>query len=509
MTAPEPDAAGLAGLRERLRGGVHDTVADGRPGDLDFRDERTLRDWPGDTFRLLAGLRDDSWAPGDEPFVTILDLTARMGSQRPFLAAVLFSPHLVLNRLLESCGSAGKGLADTWIGLCWTAEAAWCAVKDELPGDPAGPAAGDAALLRPLAARLRFLVLSEPMRWQGTPDRAWWGWPDDQVFGGSGVLDRVLGPETWRLLAGRGQEARRNWQGFLDAYQSHPLLSQARPEELEQELRTLVFRQPEGGSSWRPAAPLGLSAQPLSEPVTLTAEDKSVIADVTERHLLPRFSLPDVVRLALYDDNARWRRTRILTGIAVALAGLAAVGCAAALLVDQATIIAAACYLLICAGAVILPAGWSQMWLLRMPAASAVGVIALISFLPGGWLITPPGGWRAAIVLAAVSAGYLVIEVRNHGAARAAAVPRALLVVVTGAVHALMVSLIGLVVVAPAFVADGASLAALWRRPAYGHAGMVLALATAWCLAVGVFSQILWDDRPITAPLAHLSWRGR
>jgi len=40
------------------------------------------------------------------------------------------------------------------------------------------------------------------------------------------------------------------------------------------------------------------------------------------------------------------------------------------------------------------------------------------------------------------------------------------------AAHALMVSLIGLVV-----------------------------------LAVGVFSQIRWDDRPITAPLAHLSWR--
>ena len=26
-------------------------------------------------------------------------------------------------------------------------------------------------------------------------------------------------------------------------------------------------------------------------------------------------------------------------------------------------------------------------------------------------------------------------------------------------------------------------------------------------LAAGVFSQILWDDRPITAPLAHLRWR--
>jgi hypothetical protein len=70
-----------------------------------------------------------------------------------------------------------------------------------------------------------------------------------------------------------------------------------------------------------------------------------------------------------------------------------------------------------------------------------------------------------------------------------------------------MVSLLGLVVVAPAFVQNGQKLAAIWHHPSYRHAAMVLVLATAWCLAVGVFSQILWDDRPITAPLAHLSWR--
>jgi hypothetical protein len=84
---------------------------------------------------------------------------------------------------------------------------------------------------------------------------------------------------------------------------------------------------------------------------------------------------------------------------------------------------------------------------------------------------------------------------------------RAVAVAAIGAAHALMVSLIGMVVVAPAFVTDGGKLAMIWHHPGYGHAGTVLLLATAWCLAVGVFSQILWDDRPITAPLAHLSWR--
>ena len=35
----------------------------------------------------------------------------------------------------------------------------------------------------------------------------------------------------------------------------------------------------------------------------------------------------------------------------------------------------------------------------------------------------------------------------------------------------------------------------------------ILLAATFWCLAAGVFSQILWDDQPITAPLSHRRWR--
>jgi hypothetical protein len=82
---------------------------------------------------------------------------------------------------------------------------------------------------------------------------------------------------------------------------------------------------------------------------------------------------------------------------------------------------------------------------------------------------------------------------------------RALVVALIGAVHGLLVTLIGLVWIAPAFAGSG--LGGLWSHPGYRNAGMILAIGAAWCLAVGVFSQILWDDRPITAPLAHLSWR--
>ena len=126
------------------------------------------------------------------------------------------------------------------------------------------------------------------------------------------------------------------------------------------------------------------------------------------------------------------------------------------------------------------------------------------------WIAVPARGWLAAGALTAVSLGYLLIEVRNHGVAAGAALARSVLVVTAGAVHALLVSVIAMEAVLPAFVGNGGSgrdLLAIWNRPGYGHAGVVLALAAAWCLAVGVFSQILWDDRPITATLAHLSWR--
>ena len=75
------------------------------------------------------------------------------------------------------------------------------------------------------------------------------------------------------------------------------------------------------------------------------------------------------------------------------------------------------CYLLIGLGVVGFGRDWAAPWLLRMPAAAAIGIIALISFLPGGWLYPPLHGWVAAAVLGGAAFGYLVVEVRNHGVA--------------------------------------------------------------------------------------------
>jgi hypothetical protein len=496
-------ASDLSGLMARLQQGVCRAAQRSRPADWEFRDEIAMANqWPAGAFALLAGIRDVPWTDPDGPGRAIAAVTTALRDAPSLLATVLYSPATVLAQLVACFSRPGRsgdpGLADAWIALCLTAEGAWHAVTEGLPPE-AGYGAGDTDLLCPLAARLRFLVLSEPMRWRGR-QQAWWAWEPDQVFGGSGVLDRALGERSWGLVVGRCQESRRTWQRYLDAYQSHPLLSQASPGELEAELRALVFREQVR------RAPLVLSVRPLAERAAPTAEDRALGEETLERHLLPRFDMAGATILGLFDDSHRGRRVRTTVAAAAALTGLAAVGCAAALEIRPAAALAAACYLLIGVGVVGWGVAWAAPWLLRLPAAAAVGIIALVSILPGGLLDTPPGGWLAALALTAAACGYLVVQARNHGVA-ARSLWRAVAVTAIGAAHALMVSLLGLVVVAPAFVQDGQKLAAIWHHPSYRHAALVLVLATAWCLAVGVFSQILWDDRPITAPLAHLSWR--
>ncbi len=493
----------LDGLKSRLCGGVHGSITAAKPADFPLLDEQALTTWPpDDAFAALRDIRADPWDPGAGPDAEIRRIACQLRSRRHLLNAVLFSPVPVLERLRQVLGPGYPDLTseqkavDAWIALCWTVEAAWLAVTQQ--GD--GSSAADAGLLRPLAARLRFLVLSEPMRSRGDRIGAWW--KCDESFGGSGVLDRALGPESWSQVVGRCQQARREWLGILDGYQSHPLLSQVKPAELERELRTAVFRD---GAR----VPLGLSTRQLSQSAALTAEDRSAIGDVIDRHLLPRFTLPPVARLVLYDDSPPWTCCRRAFAAVTAVVGAAAVACAAGLLVRPAVAAAAACYLLMCGSALLPRGGLAAMWLLRMPAAAAVGAIALIGLMAGGFPAAEPGAGYAVPVLGGASFGYLMVEARNHGVAGLAAVRRALAVWAAGAMHALMVSLIGLVAVAPAFAVVGAKLDRLWSRPSYGHAGVVLALAAAWCLAVGVFSQILWQDRPITSPLAHLSWRDR
>lgn len=251
------------------------------------------------------------------------------------------------------------------------------------------------------------------------------------------------------------------------------------------------------------------------------AQALDILADMVEHHLLPRFALLSAIAAAHRYGPGFWPRT-LATGAVLACAGAAAAMAWCGHL-PRAWFPAAAAYLVLGCAALFLDRAWSLQWLLRIPAAAAVGLIVLVTVNPYWWQNADGEGPTPAAltVLFGASCGYLLIQVRNHGLGprpwarrrtrpgRTAvrALGRVLAVAALGAAHSFLVALVGLAVLVPAFSENGRDLAAVLAGDAVGPApGTILALATAWCLASGVFSQILWDDRPITAPLAHHRW---
>lgn len=488
----------LADLDGRLCGGVARAAMRTRPGGRTADDGDALND---DLDRLIGELHDRvrpvtlRVSAVDARLDEIADW---LRANRPALLALLFVPHEALDRLPGTAAGVQIDAVGHWLALAWLAEAAWRATAAATPGTPgtpgAGFATGDLDLLRPLAARVRFLALSEPMRHRPAAKETTWG-PDDD-YGEHGIAGQVFGDGGWNTLVGRCREARHIWRRHLDEYQTHPYLATARPEELEAELDALLF------ATGR--RPLTLSVEPLGTPARPNAEDRAVLEQATEQHLLPRFRLGKVIALGCHAGRRAERIGRPAVAAASAVTALTAIGCAAVSWFTTAMWLAVAAYLLVGAGTVLFGRAWTAMWLLRLPAAATVGLLVLIS-LPEDWSVV---AWQAPAVLAAGSYGYLVIEARNHGVAPGRALGRAAAVAGLGACHTALIVIIGLVALAPALGAKDVALAALWRRePTYGHVGYALLLGMAWCLAVGVFSQILWEDRPITASLAHLSWR--
>ena len=262
----------------------------------------------------------------------------------------------------------------------------------------------------------------------------------------------------------------------------------------------LVFRHRGGGLVRHVDEPLGIPAAPVDKQAPLTAEDRAFIADVADRHLLPRFALPTVVRLGLFDD--------------VQLAALGAEDCSGCRRGDRSGRSG------LCPGSASGPRRRPRRGLLpahlrgvsrfsrrnggrcgccACPPPRRSGSSPWPACCPvAGFTRRRAAGWRRGRWPRSRSATCWSRRATT-ACARGAAPLRSALVVVVGAVHALLVSLIALVVVLPAFVGDGQGLLVWIGIPATATRGVVLALAAAWCLAVGVFSQILWDDRPITA----------
>lgn len=505
--------SGLSGLVDRLSVGLGPATTRWRPPQWESYDLTALAAsgfWSD--LHHLDGHQPRGAPLGAEDVAAAIRNTAdRLRQHRPALLAILLAPGLLPERIVALLEQPDAFAKQVWMWTCWIAEATWLAVAEIAPEDR--------ELLRPVAARLRFLALSEAFRGgHHETNRGLW---EDAV--GETDLGTVFGGNTAYLLVLRCRQARWEWHRCLDSYQSHPLLAAAAPAEVESEIDLLAFRH-SGRGWWATRLPSGSPGTPLvtdwgavnDANTPLTADDTALLDDVLDRHLLPRMRLLRAIRAATYPGRtvAPGRRaaaaaTRWSRRWAGALPLLGAAGVLALAYLGHfhtAAITATASYALLGALVVVFGRIWATAWVLRLPAAGTVGLFALLT-LPPHWWQAPVDTWWAPTVLVAASVGYLIVEARNHGVAAWMSIGRALGLAAVGAVHAFMVTVIGLVAIAPALVENGQALRDGWHNwPA--TAGLsTLCLGTAWCLAVGVFVQILWDDRPITAPLAHLRWR--
>jgi len=495
------------GLEQRLSAGATAFYKDAYPHIADITPVRDRPVWT--TLHNLVSDRDNA-ATIDGHIST---LARQLAADRPTLLALLYAPHEAYALVVEKSGPQASYTANLWLPMCWLTEAAWLALtivatscgQDVAPEDdpPAGPAvdpaftAGDVELLRPLAARTRMLLLTEPLRAEQ--------WRDDSERPGvPALVAEAFGPNSLHELVDRARQARAAWLAYLDTYQSHPLLAVLPSAVLEYELSTLLFANRRrrlllSSAAYESGAyRSGAYQRGDTEP---SADDQVTTATVVERHLLPRMMIWTVVRLSRSGKADAWVPLLPVVAIASALL-LVAFG-----KFQAAAGAAVFSYALIGLGSWWYGGVWSHQWLLRLPATATFGILALIA-IDATWTTVPYAPRPLWLTLSAASYGYLLVEAGNHGVSRASAPWRALTVTAVAAVHATLVALIGLVLVAPSFVNKGDSLHELFTNHAQAaQAGTVLALAAAWCLTVGVFSQVLWDDRPITAALAHLKWR--
>jgi len=288
----------------------------------------------------------------------------------------------------------------------------------------------------------------------------------------------------------RARQAREEWLSVLDTIDDYPNLRAAIDVEAEAEdiVSVRLERENNADPAWR-----------------------EVVGHVITRLLLPRFAWMKAARIVW----KVWGKKALVHFLGAAGLFLIAVATFAATVLMSwqwgyaaAAGFALAGYCVVGFGAALRPhLGWP--WLLRQPAGAAVGLFALVA-LPIDWVkAEPSAALVAGGVLAIVGVGYIAVEGGNHGARRI--VWRALGTGLFGLFQAAMVSLIGLRFLFPVFAAaqKGDPLICWWDTCTGDGLSpwLLLLAATTWSFVVGVFLQITWNDQPITAPLAHVSWR--
>lgn len=526
-------------LCHRIETGVGQALQRHRSGFSEQTDVAVLRAASGlvEAYALIPDLI--SPVPGHTVQAQAVDeainvIARLLGESSARFRAALYRPLAIITVLEEARGQK-LGLNHQWFAWCWTSEAVWRALRPSPGKDGLALANTDVEVLLPVAARQRLLALSEPYRGARTKIG----------FVPADMASHLFGTRTQGILLDRTRQARWGWAEFLGRHESLPALESAEASEIEAETDLLLFELPgpKAGSALggrtpvsRRGAPLAINSKRLSRShrvIRYSTEDIGFASGLIDRHLLPRYRVFATTHatLRLSELPSLSRCTAALTVVLAVLSVLAAlvsplwetVPFTEWSTLDFAAILAGATYGLGLAGVILHGRAWTLPWLLRVPAAATIGMFMVTTMHPSWWgaafaadgMKVPgredgpepvAGPMIIAALLAAAAFAYLVTNVRNTGVGPFTSLARSALVWVIAAVHALLIALLGLVWVVPVFSENGHLLReALTEYPRAAVAALLQ--AGAWCLIAGVFSQILWDDRPLTAPLTHAHWR--
>ena len=548
MTIPSEsfDPGSVTGVEPRLCHridvGLGRALLRHRPGFSEDTDLTALSTAPelAKAYKIIPDLL--SPVPGrvveDQTVDTAIDTIVQILAEQPArLRAALYRP-LVIVKVLEEEKHKRLSLNHQWFAWCWTSEAVWRALH-LLPskGSQNFLALTDTEIetLAPVAARQRFLALSEPYRGVRVKNESI---PAD-------ASASLFGDQTSDILLARTRQARWEWAELLSRHESLPALEDAGPTEIETETDLLLFEfQVEGrghifgghAPTLRKGPPLAINSKRLLDSNRVTrysTEDIGFASWIVGRHLLPRYRIFATAHAAFFlAECSRWGR--FMSALTVILAVLASVGALSSpwwelvpstgwSTLNCAAVMAGVTYVVGLAGVILHGRAWTLPWLLRVPAAATIGMFMVTTMHPSWWgaafaaggMDVPgredgpepvAGPMVVAAILAAAAFAYLVTNVRTTGVDPFTSLARSALVLVIASVHALLIALLGLAWIVPVFSENGHLLReALTEYPQAAVAALLQ--AGAWCLIAGVFSQILWDDRPLTTPLTHAHWR--
>ncbi|WP_431956888.1 hypothetical protein [Nocardia lijiangensis] len=329
-------------------------------------------------------------------------------------------------------------------------------------------------------------------------------------------------------LQAEARTARHQWLTCLTRWEDDPWLATRTSAQLENDLRWLRTTWPSQRPHRTTTAPDW--PQPATELRLGSDDDITALADELAQLWLERGSVIGASHtLTPTDPDARIatiaRRFTVFAYPSAASVVVALLLCGH---VGSARIAAPA---LLAAGllaAVCSPRRYLPLAVLRIPAAATVGIALLLTLTPAWWVNT--WVWPIGVALIGAAAIYLILEARQHGTSHFVAIRRGLILTTLGVLHAAVLSIAALGFVIPAMGEHGRCMSGWWNHPVTERLPLstespgfdadpcvkalrsataaapleTLTLMTGWSLAFGLGTQILWDDRPVTAPLGRI-----